>query len=152
MLFSVQSTIRHAEQLIHCSAILRIYRYTCAHGDGWLVAVGSQSFGNSIRNTPSRSEFRFRKNEHEFVPSVSPCGINCAAMNPENVCQPAERFASYQMTIGVIDLLQPVQIEQQQRKGSSGASVSFDFRIKRVDKPPIVSKPGERISDRQDVF
>src|SRR5260370_35667599 len=70
-------------------------------------------------------------------------------MNSEKVRYAAERATSHKMPVGVIDLLQSVQIEQQHRKGSSGASVSFDFRIKRVEKPPIVSKPGERISDRQ---
>ncbi len=53
------------------------------------------------------------------------------------------------MAVSVIDLLQSVQIEKQYRKRSSRASVSFDFRIKCVEKPSIVSEPGERISDRQ---
>src|SRR5712692_5735599 len=44
-----------------------------------------------------------------------------------------------------LDLLQPVQIKQQHRKGSPGASVPLDFRVEDVEKPPVVGKPGERI-------
>jgi len=93
----------------------------------------------------SRSGLGFRENEHEFIPSISRRGINCAAMNSENVCHPAERAASHKMTMGTIDLLQPVQIKQQHRKGSPGASVPLDFRVEDVEKPPVVGKPGERI-------
>src|SRR5713226_1341959 len=146
---SVQSTIRHAEQLIHCSAILWIDGRTRARRNGRLLVVASQPLADSFRNAPSCFGVRFRENQHEFVPSVSRSGINFATMNLENIRYAAERATSHKMPVGVIDLLQSVQIEQQHRKGSSGASVSFDFRIKRVEKPPIVSKPGERISDRQ---
>src|SRR5216684_1596444 len=66
-------------------------------------------------------------------------------MNSENVGHPAERAASHEMAMGVIDLLQPVQIKKQHRKGSPGASVPLDFRVEDVEKPPVVGKPGERI-------
>src|SRR5215472_9710969 len=66
-------------------------------------------------------------------------------MNPENGGYPAERAASREMAMGIIDLLQPVQVKEQHRKGSPGAVVPFDFRVEDVEKPPVVGKPCERI-------
>ena len=68
--------------------------------------------GNALRHLPNPFGFCFRENDYEFIASVTRSGINFAALSSENVCHPAERVASHEVTMGVIDLLQPVQIEQ----------------------------------------
>src|SRR6266852_3194140 len=99
------------------------------HRDRRLLAVVVQFIGNALRDLQSRYGLRFQEDEHEFVPSISGRRINRAAMILENICEPAKRAASHKMTMGVIDLLQSVQIKQQHRKGSPGASVPLDFRV-----------------------
>src|SRR5712692_5475047 len=98
----IESTVRRGQQLIDRFTISWECRGARAHRDGRLLAVVFELLGNALRNLHSRGGLRFRENEHEFVPSISGRSINCAAVNPENVCQPAERAASYKMAMGII--------------------------------------------------
>src|SRR6266851_2733759 len=132
----VESAVRRGQQLIDRFTISWVCRGASAHRDGRLLAVVLQLLGNALRNLHSRCGLGFRENEHELVPSISGRSINCAAMNLEDVCEPTERAASHKMTMGVIDLLQAVHIEQQERKGPparpylliSASSTSMSFR------------------------
>src|SRR6266850_7378851 len=110
--FAIEDLVGGAEELIDGLAVVGIDGYSGTHGDGWLVAVGSEPFGNSIGNAQSGLGFRFRKNKHEFVPTVTRSGVNGAAMNAKNISQATDGFAAHEMAVGVIDLFQAVQIEQ----------------------------------------
>src|SRR5213083_991465 len=79
----------------------------------------------------------------------SPSVLNGAAMNAQDVCQAADGFRTHEMSVGVIDFLEPVQIGQHDGKRPPGAFVAFDFRVQSVQQPPVVGKPRERIGDRQ---
>ena len=93
--------------------------------------------------------FRFRENENEFVPSVTRRGVHGAAMNAQNVCQAADGCRSHEMTVGIIDHLQLVQVKQHDGEGAPGAFVALDFRVEGIEKPAVVGESGERIGDRQ---
>src|SRR5216684_2555687 len=146
---AIEDMIGCGEEVIDGLAIMRIDCYSGTYGDEWLVAVGAEPLGNSIGNPMGRSGFRFRKNKHEFVPSVTRSGINGAAMNAKNVSQAADGFAAHEMAIGVIDLFQAVQIEEHDGKWAGRAFVTLDFGVEGIEKPPVVGEPRERIGDGQ---
>src|SRR6267142_537401 len=146
---AIEDMVGGGEELINGLAVVGIDGYSGTYGDGWLVAVGAEPLGNAIGNPKGGSGFRFRKHKHEFVPSVTRSGVNGAAMNPKNVSQAADGFASHQMAVSVIDLFQAVHIEEHDGKRARGAFVALDFGVEGVEKPPVVGEPGERIGDGQ---
>ena len=99
--------IRGTQQLIDGLAILRVDRCAGTYRDRWLVAIAAQSLGNSIGNTQSGMGFRLRKNEHEFVTTITRSGVNCAAMNPKSVCQAADGLGSREMTMVSLIFFRP---------------------------------------------
>src|SRR6267142_2467720 len=146
---AIEDMVGGGEELINGLAVVGIDGYSGTYGDGWLVAVGAEPLGNAIGNPKGGSGFRFRKHKHEFVPSVTRSGVNGAAMNPKNVSQAADGFASHQMAVSVIDLFQAVHIEEHDGKRAGGAFVALDFGVEGVEKPPVVGKARERIRDGQ---
>src|SRR6267143_2622021 len=146
---AIEDMVGSGKELIDGLAIMRVDCYSGTYGDGWLVAIGAKPLGNSIGNPKGSSGFRFRKNKHEFVPTVTRSGVNGAAMNAKNVSQTADGFAAHEMAVSVIDLFQAVQIEEHDGKRAGSAFVALDFGVEGVEKPPVVGEPRERISDGQ---
>src|SRR2546425_8935652 len=120
---AIKEMVGGAEELIDGLAVVGIDGDSGGHGDGRLVAVGSEPLGNAIGNPQGGSGFRFRKNKHEFVATVTRSSVNGAAMNAKNVSQAADGFAAHEMAIGIIDLFQAVQIEEYDGKRAGGAFV-----------------------------
>jgi len=116
-LLEIQGPVSRAEKVSDGLAIVRIDRDAGTYGDGRLVAIRAQSFGNSIGNAQRRLGVRFGENKYEFVSAVARGNVDCPAMNAKNVCQPADSFCSHEMTVGVIDFLQPVQIGHHDGEG-----------------------------------
>jgi len=144
----IEGMVGGGEELFNGLAIVRVDRNPGTYRDRRLVAVGSEALGNSIGNPLSGMGFRLRENEGEFIASVTRRGVNGAGMNAQNVRQAADGIGSDEMAIGVIDDLQPVQIEQHDGKRPLGAVVALDFRVEGVEKAAVVGKTGKRIRDR----
>src|SRR6267142_2179329 len=146
---AIEDMVGGGEEFIDGLAIMRVDSYSGTYGDGWLVAVGAEPLGNTIGNSQRGSGFRFGKNKHEFVPSVTRSGVNSAAMNAKNVSQAADGFAAHEMAVSVIDLFQAVQIKEHDGKRAGGAFVPLDFGVEGIQKPPVVGETRERIGDGQ---
>src|SRR6266403_5443995 len=146
---AIEDMVGGGEEFIDSLAVVRVDCYSGTYGDGWFVAISVEPLGNAIGNPKGSSGFRFRKNKHEFVPSVTRSGVNGAAMNAKNVSQAADGFAAHEMAIGVIDFFQAVQIEEHEGKRAGSAFVALDFGIEGVEKPPVVGEARERIRDGQ---
>ena len=82
---AIEDMVGSGEEFIDGLPIVRVDGDSSTYGEGWLVAIGAEPLGNSLGNPKGSSGFRFRKNKHEFVPSVTRSGVNGAAMNAKNV-------------------------------------------------------------------
>ncbi len=51
------------------------------------------------------------------------------------------------MSVFVINPLQPVKIEQENRERLAGASVAFDLVINALNQQPVIRQTGERVAN-----
>src|SRR3989442_13389030 len=144
--FGVKTGIRRVQQFFSSFAILGADGYAYTYGEAWQFAVEGQALANAVGNEPSRVEFGFREDDGKFVAAIARCDVNFAAIDAENVAQAAQSPAAHEMSMRVVDLLQPVQIEQEERKGSSGAVGPLDFGVERFEKAAIVSQTSEGVA------
>src|SRR5260370_11686448 len=138
-----------AEKLVDGFAIVWKDGGTDACGDGRGLAIVAKALVNALGHVLSCFGNSLREKDNEFVASIARSGIHFTALNAKDVCQAAKRAATDKMAVGVIDFLETVHIEQQDCKRATGALVALEFRVESAEKPAVVSKPGERIGDRQ---
>src|SRR5262249_53914963 len=93
-------------------------------------------------------------NQYKFVPAVASSHVDLAAVEAEDFGEANEGAAAYQMAVRVVDFLQSVHVEQQDRKGIARAVVALDFGVKGFDQMAIVGEAGERVAGGKvaDVF
>src|SRR5260370_35148372 len=92
---------------------------------------------------------RFGENEGEFVAAISRRGIDSAAMDAECIGEAADGAAAKEMAKVVVDFLQAIEVEKQHRERPAAAIGALGFVFKNVEKPAIVGKAGEGITDGQ---
>src|SRR5437667_896619 len=144
--FGVEAGIRRVQQFFSSFAILGADGYAYTYGEAWQFAVEGQALANAVGNEPGRVEFSFREDDGKFVAAIARCDVNFAAIDAENVAQAAQSPAAYEMSMRVVDLLQPVQIEQEEREGPSRAVGSLDLSVERFEKAAIITQAREGIA------
>src|SRR5258706_14879668 len=68
-------------------------------------------------------------------------------MHSQNICQTAYGAAADQMSVTVINRLQAVEIQQQNRERTSGAARALHFRLHHIDQSAVVGQAGKRVGD-----
>ena len=114
-----------------------------------MLQIRGERLTNARCNTLGFFLPRLRKHQGKFVSAVPGCGINRPAMKPQYIGQPAQRAASDQVPVCVIDLFQAIQIEKQHRKRPPGAQRTLGFRIEDIEQFAIIGEPSQRITRRQ---
>src|SRR5256884_4857693 len=70
-------------------------------------------------------------------------------MDAKHIGQAAQRPAAAQVAIGVVDLLQPIQVEQQNGERSSRTPRSFDLRVEDVEQSEVIAQACKGVGNRQ---
>ena len=70
-------------------------------------------------------------------------------MDAKHIGQAAQRPAAAQVAIGVVDLLQPIQVEQQNGERSSRTPRSFDLRVEDVEQSAVIAQACKGVGNRQ---
>src|SRR5258706_15170262 len=68
-------------------------------------------------------------------------------MHSQNICQPAYGAAANQMSVTVINRLQAVEVQQQNREGTPSAARALHFGLHHIDQSAVVGESGKRIGD-----
>src|SRR5205807_5895291 len=84
------------------------------------------------------------------LPLVQQLTVAACRRSSEHYAKAAHCPAAYQVAVAVIDLLRPIQVQQQNSKRPSRAPRSFDLRTEDVYDPTIVAKAGKGIGNGQE--
>src|SRR6267142_2338997 len=125
-------------------------RINCdANTDGkrWLHAVIGNAVTDSLRRLVGRLCACFRQDHRKLVPAVARRRIDVPA-EAQNIGHPAERMASDQMAVAVVDFLQSIQVKQQQGKLPPRTLGTLDFHIEHFRKMAIVGKSRQWVASR----
>src|SRR6266850_5484179 len=110
-----------------------------ADGKNWFHSVIGNAFTDTLRYLVGRLDACFRQDNRKLVPAVARRRIDVPA-EAQNIGHPAERMASDQLTVAVVDILQSIKVKQQQGKLPSRALRTLDFHIQHFRKMAIVGK------------
>ena len=70
-----------------------------------------------------------RQNHGEFVAAIAGGRIDRARSDAQSFGEPAERAAAHQMAVVVVNIFEPIQIEQDDGKLPSGSRRSFRLQL-----------------------
>src|SRR5260370_19397857 len=87
-----------------------------------------------------------RQHESELVAAVTRSGVDGAAMNAQDVRESIERVAADEMPVGIVDFLEAIEVEQENREGTAVAIGALGFRFEDIKQTAIVGKAGERVA------
>src|SRR5262249_8694036 len=116
----------------------------------WQFRVFGKAMRNSIGNEARILQRRFWQDEGEFVATVSRRHIDFPAVDAQHVRHTAQSAAANDVPVGVVDLLQTIEIEQEDGKRTASPVMALDLRIEAVEEMTVVGETGERITDRQE--
>src|SRR5690242_14869379 len=120
-----------------------------ADADWGRLGVGGDAVADAPGDFARSRCFRIRQHEGEFISAIARGSVNHAAMEPKSGSDTAERSATDQMAILVIDVFQAVQIEEDQSERPLRAGGTKYLRIHDINEAPIIGEAGERIAHRQ---
>src|SRR6267142_2760527 len=118
-----------------------------ADGKNWFHSVIGNAFTDTLRYLVGRLDACFRQDNRKLVPAVPRRRIDVPA-EAQNIGHPAERMASDQMAVAVVDLFQSIQVKQQQGKLPARALGALDFHIKHFRKMAVVGKSRQWVASR----
>src|SRR5215471_12989486 len=148
-LFSIELLVRFGKQLFDSFAVAAINGDTNTGGELWLLRIAGQDFVNTAGDKVGFGFAGLRQHQGKLVATVASGSIDCATMNPQNVCQAAQGPAANQVAVRVVDFFQSVEIEEQDREGPAIAIGALGFCFEHVEQPPVICQAGERIADGQ---
>ena len=90
---------------------------------------------------------RFRQNESEFIAAITRRRVDSAAVNAQDVREAIEGVAADEMSVGIVDFLKAIEIEQQNGERPSVAIGALSFRFEDIEQASVVGKTGERVAD-----
>src|SRR6266446_1431489 len=110
-----------------------------ADGKNWFHSVIGNAFTDTLRYLVGCLDACLRQDNRKLVPAVARRRIDVPT-EAQNIGHPAERMASNQMAVAVVDLLQSIQVKQQQGKLPARALRALDFHIQHFRKMTVVGK------------
>jgi hypothetical protein len=99
----------------------------------------SQSIADAPPDGSGGFQIRLRQHHSEFIAAVTGRGIDRAATGAHRGAQPAQRCAANQMAVAIVDALERVKIEQQQRKLAACTVRTLDFDLQRLHQRPVIA-------------
>ena len=91
---------------------------------------------------------RVRQDDREFIPPETARNVGAAHMPANQHAKCLEDFVSGPMPVLVVDLLELVQVQQQQRRRGAVALAPLRFPFEGVLEEPPVIQAGERVGNR----
>src|SRR5262249_25453100 len=142
---SVERFVGSAKNIFNGVTVMGILSHTHARGNAWSLRVLRKTLRNPVRHLARLLKWSFRQNQCELIAAVARRRIDVAAMHLQNIRDATKCAASDYMAVRVVNFFQAVEVQQQNGKRSSRATVSPNLRVYAIEQQPIVSKAGQRI-------
>ena len=107
------------KKLLDALAIAAINGNADARRQLWFFLVFGHHFADAAGDQIRFRFLRFRKHQRELIAAVSCRRIDRPTMDPQNIRQAAQCPAAYQVPVRIVDLLQPIEVQQQHRERPS---------------------------------
>jgi len=143
----VEIIVGFGEKFFDALAIAAIDGNADAGGEARRFLVIGHYIADAIGDAMGFVGFRFGQYKGEFVSAVARGGVYGAAVDTENIGEPANGAAADEMAVAIVDFFQVVEIQEQNRKGAAGAVGALGFVFEDVEETAIVDETGERIAD-----
>jgi hypothetical protein len=126
-LVAVQGAVGGDEKFIEGLTVERIHGDAGADRKRRLFGFVAKAIGNALRHQKRGFGVGFRKDQDKFVSPIAGGDVNFARVKSKNISETAERAASDKVTMGVVDLFQVIEVEENDRERRLRAAVSLDF-------------------------
>src|SRR5690349_23863476 len=121
--------VRFREQFFNALAVAAVRGNADARRKDWLFRVASKDFADAVGDTTRFVLLRFRKNQGEFVAAISRGGIDCTAVDAEDIGKTADGAAADKMAKVIVYFFQAIEIKKQdgERPAVAIGAVGFGF-------------------------
>jgi hypothetical protein len=120
-----------------------------ADGDGHVVGLDADRFGgreaHSFAEAERAFEVRTGENDKELFASPAPCDVSDTKGLTQSVGEHPEDDVAAVMALGVVDMLEMVDVEQDDREGIAVARGDFEVVQELSFEVPAVRKTGEHV-------
>src|SRR5207302_8347480 len=89
----------------------------------------------------------FRKNQREFIAAVTRGRVDGARVAAKNFSDAHQRAAAGQVSVLIVDELQPVRVEEQHAEGALRAARAVQFGFQHADETAIIREARKGIAD-----
>src|SRR5205809_2150948 len=89
------------------------------------------------------------KDEHEFLPAVARHVVDGTHRTAEQRSHLSQNVVAAQVTVLVIDVLEVIEVDHQERELLLESSGAIDFDAQALEQRTTIQKPRERVSGRQ---
>ena len=103
-----------------------------------MLNIVSEPLSDSPRQVARVPDLRLRHDDSELISAVPRRGVVQPAFLLENACQAAQGAAAHQMTMRVIDLFQPIYVDQKQGDWPPRSARAFCFPIENFIQATVV--------------
>ncbi len=146
----VHGLIRVSDQVLRRGRILREEGDADAAGNINILLEDSERLGQFIKdllcqNFNVRGLVDLGQDHREFIATDARDRIRAAHTGTDSLCRFAQQLVSGVMAKPVIDFLEAIEINKQQRQRQAGAGRVFDFAFQPVAKQAAVRQAGQRV-------
>src|ERR1700738_4609420 len=145
--FSIELGVRGGEKFFDALAVAVVDGDADAGGELRSLRVAGHDGADAVGDALGFFVQGLGQNESEFVAAVTRGGVDGAAVDAEDVREAIERVAADEVAVGVIDLLEAVEIEQENREGATVAIGALGFRFEDVEQAAVVGEASEGVAD-----
>ena len=139
---AVLGAVGGGEEFIEGVAVAGVHGDASACGERGIFAVVAKAIADAQGDVKRGFGAGFGKNEDKFVSAVTSWDVNFTRMETENVGKAAERAATDEVSVSVVDFLEVIHVEQDQRERVSRAIIAFYFGFEGFDEAAVVGEPG----------
>jgi hypothetical protein len=105
VLFIVEGLVCSAENMFNGEAVARILGDANADGKPRNFDVCTETLGNALSNPPGMFGRSPRQNQSELVTAITSGCVDRTATQVKNLCHAAEREATHNMAVHIVDFL-----------------------------------------------
>jgi hypothetical protein len=125
---------------------VRITRHSQADRQCWIFGIVRKKVTNAPCYQGGGGQACFRQDHSKFVSAMPRGGVYRPAAVSQNLPQSAKRPISHQMPMSIVDLFQPIKVQQYKREVPFGTFGSSNLRVQYLEEVAMVAQTGQRIA------
>src|SRR2546429_6266127 len=124
-----------------------LFPYTTLFRSSGSFGFRSQALANPRDDARRDVLAGFRKNQREFIASVTRGRVDGARVAAKNFSDAHQRAAAGQVSVLIVDELQTVHVEEQHAEGALRAARAVQFGFQHADETAIIREARKGIAD-----